>query len=170
MSYLTKKEYLDLIQTFVDQQYDDLEGGHEVVEMEWIPSEPAAKEKIKEASVNGTIDLTNVKSGKIKSELFKCTNLKIGKFKLRLNRYFTAPSKDGESVCISLEAFEERHKTPNGHPCKMDFPMLFAKDSRFENRPWLKYFNKNHATNVPIDIVVEIVRWMQAVQRMTAFL
>jgi hypothetical protein len=169
MSSLTNQEYLDLVQKLVDQQYDDAEDQNDVV-MEWIPSESEAKKKMVQANTNGVIDLTNVKSGKIKESLFKCTNLQVGSFKIRITRYNGAPSQDGTRIDMDLEVYEAKTKTPSGHPCKVDYPVDFYKDNRFANKSWIKYFRRYCGDNVPADTVVEIIRWFQAVTKLNAFL
>jgi hypothetical protein len=171
MSSFTNKEYLDLLQRLVEQQYSDAVDDYDVESMEWIPSEPEIKQKIHQASSSGMIDLTNVKSSKIKEELLKCTNLRVGAFKIRIKRYNGVPSQKGAQMTVDMEIWETRTRTPAGNPCNIDYPMKFAKDSRFSNRPWLKYFDQgNFAINVPIDTAVEIVRWMQGIHKLTAFL
>jgi hypothetical protein len=171
MKSLTDQEYLELIQKMVDQQYDNAIDEYDIEKMEWIPSEPEIKKKIHRANTAGMIDLTNVKSTKIKEELLKCTNLKVGPFKVRIKRYNGAPSQQGIQMTVDMEVWEERTQTPSGHPCRIDYPMVFYKDTRFKGRPWLKYFNQgNFGSNVPIDTAVEILRWMQAIKKLTAFL
>jgi len=172
MSSISKEEYLRLLQEYVDQQYDDAIDDYNIEEMEWIPSEPEIKKKVIQANTNGTIDLTDVKSDKIKDELFKCTNLRVGNFKIRINRYHGLPSNDGSQIVMNLEVWEEKKHTPNGHPCKIDFPLIFHKDNRFAGRAWVaKYFDKKStAYNVPVETVVDIIRWMQACQKLSAFL
>lgn len=170
MSSFTKREYLDLVQKLVDRQYDDAVDNYDIEQMEWIPSEPEIKQKIHQANNAGTIDLTHVKSSKIKEEILKCSNLRVGAFKVRVVRYNGVPSKNGAQMALSLKVWEERNQTPSGMQCQMDYPMHFNKDNRFDGRPWLKYFQDNTAHNVPIDTVVEIVRWLQAVHKLTAFL
>jgi len=171
MKSLTDQDYLELIQLLVDQQYDHAIDDYDVVKMEWIPSEPEIKQKIHRASSAGMIDLTSVKSSKLKEEILKCTNLRVGPFKIRIKRYNGVPSQQGMQMTVDMEVWEERTKTPSGMPCKIDYPMVFVKDNRFTNRPWLKYFNQgNFGSNVPIDTAVEIVRWMQAVKKLSAFL
>jgi len=171
MKSFTDQEYLELIQKLVEEQYNDAVDDYNIDKMEWIPSEPEIKQKIHRASTSGMIDLTNVKSNKLKEELLKCTNLKVGSFKVRIKRYNGVPSQQGMQMTVDMEVWEERTKTPSGRPCKIDYPMIFHKDTRFKGRPWLKYFNQgNFGSNVPIDTAVEIVRWMQALKKLTAFL
>jgi hypothetical protein len=171
MSSFTNQEFLDLIQKLVDQQYDDAIDDYDIEQMEWVPSEPEIKQKIHQANNAGTIDLTHVKASKIKEEILKCSNLRVGPFKMRITRYNGVPSQNGAQMSLSMKAWEERTQTPSGMSCRMDYPMIFAKDARFNGRPWLKYFGRdNVAHNVPIDTVVEIVRWMRAMHKLTAFL
>ncbi len=171
MKSLTDQDYLELIQKLVDQQYDDAVDDYNIDKMEWVPSEPEIKEKIHKSNTSGLIDLTNVKSSKLKEEILKCTNLKVGPFKVRIKRYNGVPSQQGMQMTVDMEVWEERTQTPSGRPCRIDYPMFFYKDSRFKGRAWLKYFNQgNFGTNVPIDTAVEIVRWMQAVKKLSAFL
>jgi hypothetical protein len=171
MKSLSDQDYLRLLQQITDQQYDDAIDDYDINKMEWIPAEPEAKEKIKLASSWGMIDLTHVKSSKIKEEILKCTNLKVGSFKLRIDRYNEIPSQQGAKLCLDLEVMEERTQTPSGMPCRVEYRMDFSKDSRFKKCNWAKYFSdRGSGSNVPIDTVVEIVRWMQAAKKLSAFL
>jgi hypothetical protein len=171
MKSFTNEEYLELCQKLIDEQYgDEAIEDYNISDMEWMPSESEVKKKKLQANTNGMIDLTDIKASKIKDELFKCTNFKVGNFKIRINHYYGMPEEEFK-LKLGVEVWEERHKTPNGMPCKIDYPMIFAKDSRFKNRPWLNDFQGgNSAYRVPIDTVVEIIRWMQAVKKLTAFI
>lgn len=163
------KDYLELIKSLSDHQYDDDESVS-YDEMEWIPSEPEIKEKLIKHN-NGIIDLTNIKSNLIKDEILKCTNIKVGKFKIKIKHYSAVPSQKGSQMSLSLKLFEEKTQTPNGMPCKMDYSFAPYKDTRFDNRPWLKYFNQSSsAFNIPIETVVEIIRWLQALNKMGCFI
>lgn len=173
MSELTNEEYLALCQKLADQQYDDdALDDIDISKMEWMSGgSESIKEKMARASTTGCIDLTTVRSSEIKKQILLCTNLKIGKFKMRTSRTFEGLIEPTiENLTFSIEVWEEKNRTPNGMPCQMDFPMAPSKDTRFKGRPWLKYFNGSSASKVPYDTVVEIVRWMQAVKKLTAFL
>lgn len=168
MKLFNSKDYLELCQRLIDQQYDDED--EESIQTEWIPSEPEIQQKLIQSDRSGRIDLTNVKSYKIKEELFKHANLKVGDFTIRISRHNNTHIETGLVITCTVQVLEERHKTPNGMPCKIDYPMLFDKDTRFTGRPWLKYFRGNMAFDVPIDVVIDIIRWMQAVEKLTVFL
>lgn len=169
MSSFTNQEYLELCRALAEAQYDSTEE-EELVEMEWIPSEPPAKKRFA-PNTNGTIDMTDTRSNLIRNLLWKCTNIKVGNFKIKINSYTGEPGQHGALVSMRLSVWEEKHKTPNGHPCRMDFPVNWAKDNRFTGRPWLKYFTGGYENGtIPIDTVVDIIRWMQAIKKLTAFL
>lgn len=170
MSTLTNEEYLALCQKLVDQQYDDAVDDYDISKMEWIPAESEAKERMIKVNNNGMIDLTHVKSTKIKEEILKCGNLKVGDFKIIISHYNGVPSQEGSKLCCSLRVMGHQSRTMNGMPCNMDSSVNLKKDNRFNGRPWLKYFSSSYADNVPIDTIVEIVRWMQAIKKLTAFL
>lgn len=171
MKSFTDQEYLALIQQLVDQQYDDAIDDYDIAKMEWAPAEPEIKKKLEQPNYAGMIDLTTVKSGKIKEEIMKCANIKVGAFKIVVGRHNLVPSQQGGKIAFDLEVREEKSKTPSGMPCRVDYRVDLSKDSRFRGRPWLKYFMGNGvATNVPVDTVVDIVRWMQAIKKLTAFL
>ena len=168
---LTDAEYMRLCQQLTDQQYDcDIIDDYDIVNMEWIPAEPAIKKDIK-IIPSGMIDLTYVKSEELKKQMLLSTNFKIGNFKIRINRYNGVPSQKGAQMTADLSIWEERHKTPNGVACRVDYPMLFSKDDRFSNCSWTKYFtNNNVAHNVPIEMVMDIFRWLQCSIKLSAFL
>lgn len=167
----TDQEYLELIQKLVDNQYDEAIEDYDIEKMEWAPAEAEIKAKIPKLNNRGMIDLTNVKSSKLKEEILKCGNLRIGSFKVVLTHYHEVPTHAGAQFCVDLEIREEKLKTPNGQDCRIDYRADLLTDSRFKNRPWLKYFTSGSCGyNIPIDTVVEIVRWMQAIKRLTAFL
>lgn len=169
MKSLTDQEYLQLIQQLVDQQYDDAIDDYDVGKMEWIPSEPEIKKKLESLNHSGMIDLTHVKSNLLREEIRKCANLKIGAFKITLTHIRPDPIRG--SVGYDLKIRETKNQTPSGQPCNVEYNANLLKDSRFRGRPWLKYFKDgSYASNVPIDTVVDIVRWMQAVKKLTAFL
>jgi hypothetical protein len=169
MKSLNDQEYLELLQKLVDAQYDDAITDYDIANMEWMPAEPEAKEQMLAVKHNGMIDLTHVRSGKIKEEIFKCSNLVVGDFKITVTRFNGIPSQQGAKLCCNLRIMGHQSRTMNGMPCNMDTSVDLNKDARFNGRSWLKYFNSNLATNVPIDTVVEIVRWMQAIKKLSAF-
>lgn len=154
----------------VDHQYDDAVDDYDIENMEWIPAESEAKERMLKVNHSGMMDLTHVKSNLIKEEIFKCGNLKVGDFKIIINHFSGVPSQEGSKLCCNLKIMQHQSRTMNGMPCNMDSVVNLNTDMRFNSRPWVKYFSGSYANNVPIDTVVDIIRWLQAIKKMTAFL
>src|SRR5574337_202602 len=172
MKSLTDKELIEFLSKLVDEQYGDAVDDYDIDNMEWVPAEPEIKSKIPEPNNWGTMDLTNVLSSKLKEEILKFSNLKVGTFKIKINRYSGAPSQEGAKLCMDLEVKEARTHTPNGVACGpagVEYAVDLPKDSRFKTCSWLKYFNeKGCAHNVPIDVVVQIIRWFQLAKKLSA--
>lgn len=164
----TDEEYLRLLQKLVDDQYDDAIDDYDIQEMEWIPSEPEFEpvKKKKEVNRNGSVDLTDTKAKFIEREVLRCSNIKVGDFKIIISEF----NEDADPLSCNLKIVVHQSKTMNGFPCNMDNDLNVRQDNRFSGRPWLELFQYNRADNVPIDTVVEIVRWLQAIKRMAAFL
>lgn len=167
MKTLTDNEYLDLIQKLsdcqYDEEYDDIDMNYEVYE-----AKSAVKKFI--PNTNGFINLTEIASDKIKDAIFKYANLQIGDFKICITKYNGEPGQEGATITTNIEIFETRYKTPAGYQCKIDYPVVFEKDKRFTTKSWIKYFNTNFGDNIPIDTVVDIIRWLQAITKYPAFL
>jgi hypothetical protein len=182
MNSLTNQEYLELCQKLVDQQYDDAVDNYDAFKMEWISAEPEAKEKIINYNDRCIFDLTTVHSSKIKEQLLLNNNFRVGKFKIRIFRYqqrhqilpkkgLTVSNILNDKIFNAIEIWEERNRTPNGIPCKIDYPMIFDEDDRFTGCEWVGYFGDgNEGRSIPINTVVEIVRWLRCVMKLSAFL
>jgi hypothetical protein len=167
----TEQEYLELITKLADQQYDQLEEDTDLENIFWEPSEPEIKEKIVASQNNGTIDLTKIKKDKIKGLLFKHSHIKIYDFLIRITEYHGEPSKNGANLTVDVTLYHERHKTElSGAPCKMTVPFNICKDNRFTNKPWLSHFVDCHGKEIPTDVLIEIIRWMQVTSKLPAFL
>ncbi len=119
-------------------------------------------------------DLTNAKKGDLPDLIFKTTNLKIHNFTIKITNYNGEPDEKGATLNVSFTLYHEVKETPNlKAPCRMTYPCNVYKDSRFRNRPWLKFFDAatgSHATNIPAGTLIDIVRWIQVVVKYPAFL
>lgn len=167
----TEQEYLDLVTKLADQQYDQLEEDTDLENIFWDPSEPKIKEKIVASQNTGTLDLTKIKKDKIKELLFKHNHIKIYDFLIRITEYHGEPSKGGANLTVNITLYHERHKTElSGTPCKMTVPFSIDKDNRFQTRPWISYFVGPYGKEIPTDILIEIIRYMQVVSKLPAFL
>lgn len=177
MTSISKEEYLKLLEDLANDQYgnDDVSEDTYIPDEAWIPAESEAKAKIRLHSMHGMVDVTGYRKDKIRDALYKCMNIKVGDFLIKIDTYHGYPDKfgHGSNLTMDIEVWEKRYRTPSGAPCNMDFRIDWSKDNRFFGRKWLHYFSNgtsSSASDVPVETIVEIVRWMQAIKRMTAFL
>jgi hypothetical protein len=137
---MTKEEYLELINKILEGSYSDLEEEKEEVKLEGAWI--PAKPNLP-AIKPGIIDLTSTKSKDILDSLKKGERFRIGKFTIRLNHSFNRE-------VAKIEIWEDKTiTTPAG-------------------RPFATYGYS--AFQVPIEVSCEIIRWLQAVTKLAAFL
>lgn len=172
---ISKETYLKLLESLAEQ--DDLESYEStyIPEESWIPSESRAKEEMMKARARnqGTVDCLKLKKDKIKEAIYKNSNIKVGEFMIKITEYHGLLDKKGvgTDLKMDLSVWQTKYKTPSGNPCKMDYRMDFSKDNRFINRPWLNYFGPGgSAHNMPVEILIDVIKWMQIIQKLTAFL
>jgi hypothetical protein len=176
MTSFSHKDYLRLLEELTDQQYDDdsYDIISEIPEESWMPEVSSAKEKmLRSLNANKTINITNFKKDQIQDALYQNTNIQVDNFLIKIQRYNGYPDKTNQitNLTMDISVYEKQFKTMSGFPCNMDLDLNIHKDNRFIGRTWLSLFNSyNGARNIPASTVVEIVRWMQALKRMTAFL
>lgn len=166
MSTINKQEYLKLIKQLLEEQYDDKDPSEE--ENHWIPAESPLKDRIPLSVQSGTVDLTNAKKDRIRSSLFTFRIFKVDNFMVKTERRQTATVPI--TFTYDIEIFEERFKTPSGNPCRMTYHLDVVKDSRFSQCPWITQFGGCSARSVSTETFVDIIRWMQALNRLTCFL
>jgi hypothetical protein len=178
MTSLTKEEYLKLIEDAYSQDEDEMDDYDHIPESAWIPAESPAKDQMnraRAASSQGVIDVLKYRKEQIRDALYKCVNLKIGEFVIHVEEYHGRPAikkmPPAAQLTMDITVYQEKYKTPLGAPCKMSYKMDFSKDDRFSNRPWLTYFNaQGGAHNIPVETVVDIIRWIQNIIRLSAFM
>ncbi len=164
-----RKEYLKYLKELTDGQYSfEEDDSPDVPDDSWVWAEPPAKEKMKNIIFNGMVEATNLRKVEIKDALSKAKNIQVGSFTIRIRDFYG--KNPLEKGTLSFDVFERKTRTPNGQPCSMDYRADLSKDDRFNTRPWITYFNGSGARDVPIDTIVDIVKWMQAVKKLSAFL
>jgi hypothetical protein len=168
---ITKEDYLKLLEEMSNNE-EDLDNSPPIEDESWIWADPPVKDKIKISNYHGVIDATKFKKEEIQDALYKCMNIQIGNFLLKIDKYHGFPDThgNGSNLTLDIQTWEKKYRTPSGNPCNMDFRVDLSKDDRFANRPWINLFNGCYGSKVPVETVVEIVRWLQAIKRMTAFL
>lgn len=171
-----RDEYLKILQELVDQQYNDTNTQDIEQEDTWIYAESPLLEKIKKSKPNyhGVIDVTNFKRHKIRDALYDYMQFRVGEFLIKIITYQGESNKklaDDAKTTVNVSLWEKKFTTPSGNPCNMDFKLNILKDNRFHGKPWLLLFNSSGSGyNIPITTMIDIIRWMQAIQKLTAFL
>jgi hypothetical protein len=174
MKSISKDEYWKLIQSSYEDEdelsyADDYDNG-------WIPATYFAKQRMeqsKQAIINSTvIDVLKYRKEQLKDTIYKYMNLKVGEFLIHIRSYNGKPTdKQAEPLTLDIVVMQEKTKTPSGSPCKMSYKMDFFQDNRFTGRPWLAHFTSaGYATHIPVETVIDIVKWMQSIYRLSAFL
>jgi hypothetical protein len=159
-------DYLKLLREVADSD-NDLEDC-DIPEDAWIPAEPAAKELMNISSHRGPIDITKFRRADIGKTLLKYDSVLVGSFLVRIDKSYNG---NNPVTHLDLELWEKQYKTPSGNPCNMDFRINIHTDSRFTNCSWLPLFStRGNANNVLIATAVDIIRWLQAIKRIGAFM
>lgn len=177
MKYLSKEDYLSLIESARQdtEEYNELDN-YNIPDDAWVPSESPNKIKMelaRAASVHGIIDVLKYRKDQIRDAIYKCMNLQVGEFIIHIRRYNGYPKDKQFSgpLTLDIDVMQERYKTPSGAPCKMSYKFDFFQDNRFASQPWITHFDAaGHARDILVETVVEIVRWMQIIQRLTSFM
>jgi hypothetical protein len=176
MTFLNKEEYLKLIEEAYANE-DDMED-YDIYDSSWIPSESPAKarmERARAAGNQGVIDVLKYKKEQIRDALYQNANFQVGEFLIHVEEYHGLPSikkmPPNAQLTMDIAVMQEKNRTPSGAPCKMTYKMDFFKDNRFTSKSWISYFNSSgKAHNIPVETVVDIIRWMQALKNLTCFL
>lgn len=171
---LTKEEYIKLLEEIADQQYNcDPAEDMVIADDSWIWADPPAKEKMKAHNGYGTCNAIGLKREKIQEMLYKYKNIQVGHFLIRISEYHGFPDKfgKGKDLTMDIEIWERKFRTPSGNPCQMDYRADLSQDNRFFGRPWITLFaTSSSASHVPVETVVDIIKWMQAIKKLSAFL
>jgi len=163
----SKKDYFKLLEEIAIEQYNSEDNFEAIPEDAWMPAESPAKDRMKKKAFSEVVDATNLRKEKIRNALTMFSNIKVGNFLIRVRNYSADLLDKG---VFSITIYERRYKTSTGNPCNMDVPAKLSEDDRFSGRSWLTYFDGAHGENIPIDIIIDIVRWMQAIKKLSAFL
>jgi hypothetical protein len=176
MKYLSKEDYLSLIESARrDAEGHDELDNYDIPDDAWMPSESPNKakmERARAASAYGMIDVLKYRKEQIRDAIYKSMNLQVGEFIIHIRRYSGHPKDkqlDGPLV-LDIDIMQEKYKTPSGAPCKMSYKFDFFQDNRFASQPWITHFDAaGHARDIPVETVVEIVKYIQIIQRLNAF-
>jgi len=160
MKHFTKEEYIELLEYLTNHQYDLEEPEKLEEKIDCTPIEPRVKKKL--LSNHNLIDLTMVRREKLKDLILDHKNIIVGPFKISI----TCPRRQlTDTTVFSISIWEEEKGS------KIIRKVDVQSDDRFGKREWKKYFSKfKTGNNIPEDDLVDIVRWLQAIHKLTAFL
>ena len=157
MGELTKQEWLELIKKLADNQYEDLSIDYD--DLYYEPPKPRL------FTNDGITDLTGVKNNELK-ELIKShnnKNFKISEFLIKI----CVSYMDSNNYKINFCIYEDIKLNSKKLTCKVKI----KKDSRFTNRKWLSYFdNFNMGKNVPENVFIEILKYIQIISQLSPFI
>ena len=163
---VTKSEYLQLIQEAYNS--DNVEDTYDVNCIAWTPSEPIKK---KPPTLIEHTNATSIKGSAIAKIVKTSKQITVGKFLVFVKS--RTIDLDGYNL-LDITVYETRFKTNTGLPCNLQLKVNIVKDNRFQGRPWQKYFAKGFSgdfgKNIPENVAVDIVRWLQAITKLPAFL
>jgi hypothetical protein len=163
---ITEAEYLKFIDQVQDEAYDMDDDDY--MPSDWVELSDYTDPK-PEFKYDCTVDATNFKKSKLLDAICKYTNIKVGKFTLRIDSYRSHPLN--KSLNMDIVLYETCYKSPSGNPIKIDYRVNLSQDNRFINKPWLSEFTtEGKAFNLPEETVVDIVKWLQMLTKLIAFL
>lgn len=158
------KDFLERARKEMEEEYGD-ELGEIIPEIDYsVPSEKAI-----DPMSNAMLD--NVGRERLEKALLSSGNCTIGRFILKIHRDKGAVAKrrDDKAGCLSVSLYE---KGDDG----LDRRVQMERDYRFREAPFLTYFDKpSHKVqevgkNVPIEDLVLLLRWLQAINNIGAFI
>ena len=160
MKSLTNQEYIQLIEKLVEQQYGEKEEPVVPDDPIWVPADPEIKKKFK-GPIQTCIDVSSIKNDKLKDIVLDYNNLIIGPFKICISKGFSQ-TNNSNNVCLCI--YEDKTSS-------MTYKVDVLNDTRFEGRPWRKYFTAfKRANHISIDELVDIIKWLKAIHKLTCFL
>lgn len=175
---ISMEEFAKLIKEIVEEEEQDLKYSDEYFEKS--ASTPSVyeilekmgkstKKVVQLSNKSGSIDVTNMKKEEISRYLNTRNEFKVGDFIIHVDN----GSKENH---INIHILETQRKTASGFPCNMLVKKDVIHDKRFASCPWLSYFYGNYgvtrktAYDIPVEELMNIIKWVKAINKMTAFL
>ena len=169
---MTKDEFLARINEAMEKEYsDDDEQWLADEELYWQGIIADRIERLKNSKKtyrNGVINISNSSRDEIGKALTEYTNLVVEDFSIKIKKY-SGSTTDNAQLKLDIVVWEKHKQTISGAGGNIDRAVIFAKDMRFKNCQWARYFKDNHGLNIPFETMVEIVKWLQAAKQLIAF-
>jgi len=175
---ISMEEFLKLINEIVEEEERDSKFSDEYFEEGTsLPSvfeilnkmKDPPKKAVQLSNKSGTIDVENMKNNEILRHVKTKNEFKVGDFIIHVS--------DGSKVDhVNIHILENQRKTASGFPCNMLVKKNVISDKRFASCPWLSYFSGKYgvprrtAYDVPTEEIINIIKWVKAINKMTAFL
>jgi len=122
------------------------------------------RKKIEKKIIGGNIDATNLKKIAINKIIYNYQQITVGNFMI-------VASQNTSTDTFNLVIHEKVFKTISGLPCNIQNKVKISKDDRFNGKSWAKEFNSVWgAKNISPADYVDIVKWLQAITKLTCFL
>lgn len=156
MNSLSAEEFLKLIEESQDQDFEE-----EVANNTYKAGKPISGIDRK------VLNATELKKKDIIDALCSCTNISVGEFLIRIDAYRGSPQTNGSDLNLDVTLFEKISQNNSYINNRINTSI----DDRFKNRHWSEYFDTNgKAFNIPADTIVDVVKWLQALTKLTIFL
>jgi hypothetical protein len=163
---ITKEDYLRMIrEAYASSNEDDLD---DYIDCDaWVPAEPIVKKKVGPVSnLLSSVDATNLKKDAIERIIRRTKQINVGKFLVLIKDHF-----EGKDESFNVIIYETKNKTPTGLSCNIQVKVNMSKDSRFSDRKWKNNFkNGIFGQKLSPEALVDVLKWLQAVTKLTCFL
>lgn len=167
---ISKEEYWKMIEQVLKEQ--DEEDKAEFIDCDaWIPAESDNKKSVIN-SLYGSINATNLKREEIRRAIKKHNYFDVGNFTLFV-KYSDNVDEKYPTYIYNVTLYETKRTTASGKPCNMKYKIVGEQDTRFANCPWKTHFTKyvmQHKKNITENDLIDMIKWLQAITKIPAFL
>lgn len=166
-------EFLYLAKRYVEEQYhtDEDVGEYLPDDLEGILSEAQErKERMERRSYQmqeAILNLSDADEEAIEHALASAKNFKVGDFVIKIKKYRVDQNKN---IFLAMDIYEEKLKITHFGSNKMPERVNILKDCRFQDCTWIVHFKYMANQDIPIKTGIQIIRWLQAVGRLPAYI
>jgi hypothetical protein len=157
--------FLELAKKMTEDQYGEEDRSYQEIldEREYL----ASQEIRKHIDASSSANISSMKRDKIKEAIVNNGNLVIHNFVIKIHRYQGSAEKAAyEKKDLFNISLHEKGKN------KMHNKVQIMTDYRFKEMPWISYFRDpiKGGKDIPIDTLIEIIRYLQVISKMDIFL
>jgi hypothetical protein len=157
---MVNKEYMELVKYYFNNMYDTID---EPVDdyLDKIKRDTIACCKKKKQEPITEIDVTNFTRKELESMKKTYHIMKIGYFMMTIKK---------PNELFNIIIYEQVNKTSNGSPCNMQYKIRPPYDKRLWKQQWTTKFNNYIGTNISENELIDIIRTLQIIYKMPAFI